>query len=305
MARRTPALTLATVAALLVAATTSAAADGEPGRVFMWRASSDSATVHLLGSIHAARPSLYPLDPAIQAALDAAQVIAFETDLGDLPSAAGEMLAAGTLEPGVRLPDVLSGETMAALEARLRTSGLPVAGFDTMRPWLVALTLTSAELVRAGYGLETGIDQRLWQRAADADVPRLALEPISDQIALFAELTPAESEAFLAMTLADLERLGPMLDELTERWQAGDAAHAAALLTESFEPFPRLYDAVVVERNRSWMPAIEELMAGHRDALVVVGALHLVGEDGLVEMLRARGHDVEQVAAGVRRSAGD
>lgn len=305
MHRRTTAVTLAAVTALLAAAATSRAAEPGPDRVFMWRVRSDTATVHLLGSIHAARPTLYPLDPAIQAAVDAARVVAFETDLGDLPSAAGEMLAAGTLEPGTRLPDLLSPETMAALEARLRASGLPVAGFDTMRPWLVALTLTSAELVRAGYGLESGIDQHLWRRAEDADVPRLALEPISDQIALFAELTPAESEAFLAMTLADLERLGPMLDELTERWQAGDAAHAADLLAESFEPFPRLYEAVVVERNRSWMPTIEELLAGRRDALVVVGALHLVGDHGLVEMLRDRGHDVRQVAAGDGRRGGD
>lgn len=305
MDRRTTALSLATAVALLAAATAGIAGGGDGGRVFMWRARSETATVHLLGSIHAARPSLYPLDPAIQTAVDAAEVMAFETDLGDLRSAASEMLAAGTLEPGARLPDTLSRDTMAALESRLRASGLPEAGFDSMRPWLVALTLTSAELIRAGYGLESGIDQRLWRRAEDTGVPRLALEPISDQIALFAELTPTESEAFLAMALADLERLGPMLDELTERWQAGDAAHAADLLTESFEPFPRLYEAVVVERNRSWMPAIEELLAGHRDALVVVGALHLVGGHGLVEMLRTRGHEVHQVAADDRRRAGD
>lgn len=265
--------------------------------VFMWQARSETATVWLLGSIHAARHGLYPLDPVIEQAFSEAAVVAFETDLGDLEQAATEMLAAGTLSDGQTLEQVVSQPTLAALRTHLAGSGLPLAGFDTMRPWLVALTLTAAELVRQGYGLTSGIDLHLWRRAGDTGKRRLGLEPVAAQIALFRDLTPAESEAFLTVTLHELDGLGPMLDEITERWLAGDAGRAAELLTESFEGFPRLYQAIVADRNRSWLPHIEQLLAGSDDAMVVVGALHLVGPDSVLALLTARGCDVTQVVS--------
>ena len=51
---------------------------------------------------------------------------------------------------------------------------------------------------------------------------------------------------------------------------------------------------MVADRNHAWMPKIEELLAGDRDAMVVVGSLHLVGEQGVVNLLREKGYAVEQ-----------
>ena len=295
MIRRTA--MLACVVAILARAVAAAPAAPEgPHPVFMWQVRSPTTTVFLLGSIHAARGDLYPLDPAIRRAYEAAGTVAFETDLGSLDgAAASQMLAAGTLTDGQTLADVVSPETYESLREHLAGTGLPLAGFSSMRPWLVALTLTTAELVRVGYGLDSGIDLHFWRRAGEDGKRRLPLEPVAAQVALFRDLTPAESEAFLEVTLHDLEQLGPMLDEITDRWLAGDAERAAALLTESFEGFPRLYQAIVADRNRSWAPQIEQLLAGDQPALVVVGALHLVGPDSVVALLGRDGYQVSQV----------
>jgi len=114
------------------------------------------------------------------------------------------------------------------------------------------------------------------------------------QVGLFADLTAEQSLAFLRYTLVDLETVVPELDKLLAHWRAGNVAAVEALMGEGFDDFPELLDKMVTDRNRAWMSPIEELLAGDSDAMVVVGALHLVGEDGIVNLLRKKGYTVER-----------
>jgi len=267
----------------------------EAEKSFMWRVQRDGTTVYILGSIHALREDAYPLPAVIEEAFEEAEVVAFEVDLDDMTAAAVTMLAAGTLEGERTLEEVIGPEAWNDVSERLRGAGLQPEAFQRMKPWMVALTLTAFELVGAGYSPGAGLDSHFSNRAKAAGKERLALETVDFQVGLFADLTPAQSEAFLHYTLSDLDTVIPLLDELSAQWRVGNVEPVEKLLVEGFEEFPVLFRKMVTDRNRSWLAPVEELIAGDRDAMVVVGALHLVGDGGLVALLRERGYTVEQL----------
>ena len=290
--------------ALLLATLAPAAFGGAPpgetegaAKHCLWRVRSATNTVYLLGSIHIMRPDGFPLAVVIESAFASSSVAVFEVDLsaaGTVDTALGA-LAAGALPEGRTLADVVSPETYRLAQQRLAEAGYDMAGMQRMRPWMVATTVALAELRRAGYSPADGVDQHFQRRAVDAGMRVIGLETVDEQLALFADLTPQEDEAFLVQTLRELATLIPQVDELTAVWRSGRTAEVEALLAEGFAAFPRLYERLVVDRNRRWLPQIETLLAGDQRAFVAVGALHLVGERGVVELLRAKGYQVEQL----------
>ena len=263
--------------------------------VFMWKAQKDGAVVYLLGSVHALQKDAYPLPPVIEAAFDRSVVVVFEIDLDEMTTEAIRMLEVGSLQDGQTLEQVVGPDMWSAFSTKMNAAGMPSGMFQFMKPWMAALTLTSFELEKAGYSAASGIDTHFWSRAGEAGKERLALETVEFQIGLFAGLTPEQSLEFLEYTLVDLETMIPLMDELSAKWRDGDAAYVQAIMGSEFDDYPDLYEKLISRRNTAWLPAIEGLMAGQRDAMVIVGAMHLVGEDGVVEMLRQRGYTVTQL----------
>jgi uncharacterized protein YbaP (TraB family) len=290
-------------AVLAAALLAPAAAAGPPDGVqagpkhCLWRVRSATNTVYLLGSIHIMRPDSYPLAVVIESAFASSSVAVFEVDLSAGATAVSALgaLAAGALPEGRTLADVVSPTTYRLARERLAEAGYELAEMQRMRPWMVATTVALAELRRAGYSPADGVDQHFQRRAVDRGMRVVGLETVDEQLALFADLTPEEDEAFLVQTLSELATLIPQVDELTAVWRAGRTAEVEVLLAEGFAAFPRLYERLVADRNRGWLPQIEALLAGDQRAFVAVGALHLVGERGVVELLRAKGYQVEQL----------
>jgi len=278
---------------VLLAASLAPAGEGD-GSVFMWKAQKDGAVVYLLGSVHALKEDAYPLPAVIEAAFARSDVVVFEVDLDEMASAAVKMLAAGSLEDGQTLEQVAGPVMWSDFSNKMSAAGMPSGMFRFMKPWMAALTVMGFELENAGYSPASGIDTHFSDRAKAAGKERMALETPEFQIGLFADLTPEESLSFLDYTLADLKTMIPLMDEIYAKWLVGDAQYVQSMLGEEFGDFPELYEKLISGRNRSWMPAIERLLAGDREAIVVVGGMHLVGEDGIVEMLREKGYTVTQ-----------
>jgi len=263
-------------------------------KTFMWRVQGDGATVYLLGSVHAMREDSYPLPTAMEAAFDSVEKVVFEIDLDELDGAALQMLAAGTLDGERTLEEIVGPATWAELLVPIEKTGFPAAMFRRMKPWMAAVTITALALTEAGYLPSAGVDAYFSRRAEEAGMERIALETAEFQVGLFADLTAEQSLAFLRYTLADLETVIPELGELSAHWRAGRMEAVEVLMAEGFDEYPELLEKMVTNRNRAWMPLIEGLLAGDSDAMVVVGALHLVGEDGLVNLLRKRGYTVDR-----------
>jgi len=290
-------MAVAVAAPALVSA--EAAADKE--MTFMWRVERGETTVYLLGSIHAMREDSYPLPPIIEQAFAESEIVVFEIDSDEMTAAAFQMLSAGTLTDGRSLESVVGPAIWAEFSDHMRKAGFDPSMCSSMKPWMAALTVTAFEMTGAGYLPSAGIDSYFSTRADEAGKEKMALETVAFQVSLFADLTAEQSLAFLTYTLADLETLIPELDRLSAYWAGGEVAPIEEYLLDGFAEFPDLFGKLVTDRNRAWLDSIEELLAGESDALVVVGAMHLVGEEGLVHLLRKAGHTVEQVSKTLKR----
>ena len=286
------------VAAILLLAALPAFAGtfniGPSEKTFMWKVEKGETTLYLLGSIHALKEDAYPLPPAIEAAFDEAEVAVFEIDLNDMTKAAIKMMSAGSLEKGSTLEKVVGPETWSEFKAHVEGLGFNASLYQGMKPWMAALTVAAFELTKHGYLATAGLDSYFSQRADEAGKERLALETAGFQVGLFADLSPEQSLAFLSYTLEDLALMIPEMDRLYLDWRAGKVKSVEDALLEGFEEFPDVFKQMVTDRNHNWMPRIEKLLAGNRDAIVVVGSAHLVGNEGVVNLLRAKGYTVEQ-----------
>ena len=252
----------------------------------VWRVSTgEDSELWLLGSVHYLREQDHPL-PDVGARVEL---------LDDLDPASIQMqfMVAGLLPATSSLPGVVDAHVYRLAETTAGSLGLDIAALERVKPWLVALTLMDLGMTRLGYRSDQGLEQYLLARARDDRKPVHGLETVTDQIRVFDGLDAAEQEALLEQTLAELDSAGQEMDELLNAWRDGSLATLTDKLSASFEGFPGLYEALVIDRNRSWVPELERLAAQPGRHLVVVGALHLVGDHNVVDLLRERGLPVQ------------
>jgi uncharacterized protein len=163
-----------------------------------------------------------------------------------------------------------------------------------MKPWFVALTLVAIKLQSLGLDANSGVDRYLAQRAKNNGKATRGLETLEFQIGLLDQLPKTDQEQMLRETVRELDLLDKNIDEIVQSWATGDVDLLAKLLLAGMKEYPEVYQRIVVERNRRWLPEIEKLIHDGSGAMLVVGAAHLVGQDGVIEMLKAKGYRVEQ-----------
>jgi len=167
---------------------------------------------------------------------------------------------------------------------------VPEIVISKLEPWAAAMVLTQFALTKTGYDPQLGIDMQLVGRAR-ADGKRVdGLETVVDQLGIFDARSLDEQKKFLLESAEDAPKLDDDLHRLIVAWRAGDLKALETELNKERASTPGLYDELLGERNRKWLPKIEALLAQDQDVLVVVGALHFVGHDGLLELLSKDGH---------------
>jgi uncharacterized protein len=266
-------------------------------KVFAWRAQVGASTLHLLGSVHVARSDLYPLDPRIEGAFAESDALVLELALDESAQlgAARRMMELGQLSPGKRLSDVVQPETWDLLVRTQAERGQSLFGLRGFRPWFVALTLTTQALESEGFSAELGIDEH-FRRAAVGHKRIEALETVESQLSLFTGLSPEAEEELLRQTLEDLASYAGELDAAFQLWSAGDAVGLEQLLVTPMErEYPEMFQSLFVDRNRAMTERLLEMTKTKGSYFVVVGAGHMVGRSGIVELLRSRGIEVWQL----------
>jgi uncharacterized protein len=276
------------------AAAVSQVSESAQHPVFMWRVASDSAVVHLLGSIHVGTKEMYPLDPRIEQAFTAADTLVLEIDLDEEAEAEAALafVEMALLPKDQTISDLLDEETLKLLQARLLELGIPFENVEMFRPWFVGLTIEMKALEQRGYSGEYGIDQHFRARALNHK-EILELESVQEQAALFASLTAEGQVDDLRMTLEGNPEEAN-LEALTAEWLLGKSDLIAAELATTRVDYPEAYEALYAGRNRKMVEKIEGYLKTSKRYFVVAGGAHMVGADGIVELLRARGRQVVQ-----------
>ena len=281
--------------ALLVALALPAAAQTDDRRPPLFVLEDGDSRVYLLGSVHIVPEGTLPLPAHVEAAYDDASVLAFELDLDLAQAGAQGMMAAATDEETIG--DALSADQKAQLNGTLGELGLPAGAFDAFEPWFGAMTVGVLGLQHSGLPVQAGgVDAHLFNRAKADDKERVAFETVELQTAVFDDLTTETQVSFLMSALeTPVDSVGVEFGGLIDAWATGADDDLAALMNESMSQ-PEIFEALLVTRNRAWIPQIESLLARDgENALVVVGAGHLVGESSVVDMLRQAGYTVDRL----------
>src|SRR5436190_12689874 len=282
--------------AFAVALLAQPALDAAPARNFIWKATGKQGVVYLVGSVHVLTKDFYPLGQALETAYKDSDLLVEEVDLGDMqePGAQFQMLSRGMLPSNQSLDKLVSPATFAAVSKRFTDIGMPVEPIKRFKPWLAALTLMAMEWQKAGFDAELGLDKHFYDRAKTDGKTVQGLETVDYQLARFDEMPAELQDRLLAETLKDLDTERTNLTTLVDAWRAGDAAAVERIVLKDLAQEPQLYQRLLVERNKNWLPKLEALFSRPGHAFVVVGAAHLVGPDGLIAMLKAKGYTVEQ-----------
>lgn len=258
----------------------------------MWslQTADGTSTVLLLGSVHMMRAEDQPLPEAVREAYGSADRVVLELDPRELAPAASRaaLQRVGIVSPGRAAVEVLSEDEWQRAEGLAAAAGLELEPVAMAEPWFAAIALHTAALARAGYDPAHGVDLQVAEWAGRDAKPVTGLETIDEQLLLFKNLDVDTQRQVLLKTLEELASLADDTAALVSRWREGDIAALEQRLEEDFRGFEDVYTRIVTSRNRAWLPGIEALLEQDGTSLVVVGALHLVGPEGVPALLEAR-----------------
>jgi len=265
-------------------------------RALAWKVTRGAGAVYLVGSVHMLTSDFYPLAGDLEAAFKDSDHLVEEADLNEMlsPNTQFSMLSKGMLPAGQTIDQVVSPATMALINQHAG-GVLPVEALKQFKPWFLAMMLEAMEWQQAGFDASLGLDKHFFDRAQTEGKTIQGLETTDYQISLFDGMTRDQQERFLAETLKNVDSEKASVTRLTGAWKAGDAGTIERLVMADVKSDPVVYDRLLVARNKAWLPKIEALFSRPRRAFVVVGAAHLVGPDGLVSMLKAKGYQVTQL----------
>lgn len=257
----------------------------------LWELEAGDNRVLLMGSVHFLRPADYPLRPGLEAAFDVADRVVMEIDMGNLnPLAAQQTLAQLSIDPqGRNLAAIIGQQDFATVSSKAEALGIPMLMFEQFEPWFAALSITQLRMVQLGFDPNWGVEARLTAKAAAAGKPTAGLETIEEQLGFLDRLDADAQEKFLLQSLDEAAKVQNEVESIVSAWQAGDTQALEASMLQGLRDAPKLYDALLVQRNRNWVAPIRELTKSGDNYLVVVGAMHLVGEDSVLQMLADQG----------------
>ncbi len=262
----------------------------------MWKASSATNTVYLLGSIHLASPDLYPLPQHIEDAFQKSSVLLVEVDLNrvDQRKIQALLMANGLYPLNDSLWNHISPDTKALVTRFCEENGFNPEVFARMKPWLATVTASALPMQRSGMNADLGIDKHFLESAKG--VMRVEqLESAEWQIRLLADLPEIKQERYLAATLKGATLTQQLGQDLQATWLSGDASKLDSLLSSASQESAELAKRIFADRNLRMAGAVERYLRGSERCFMVVGAGHMVGKDGVVRLLQKRGFKVEQV----------
>jgi uncharacterized protein YbaP (TraB family) len=264
---------------------------------FLWRVRSERSSIYILGSIHFLKKDSYPLKKSIEQAFEGTAKLMLEIDLQSVtPEKTRQVtLEKGVFRDGTTLQQSVAKETYDLAEQRARELGIDLRAMNPLKPWLVALTLTTMKLQKLGFDPGYGVDRHFAERARRSGKSTGGLESLEFQLGFFDAMPRRDQEMMLRETLKELDRLDQGVEQIVHLWLKGDVGSLEEWLLAGMREFPEVHEKVIVERNRRWLPQIEKMIAQGESAMVIVGAAHLVGREGVIELLKQRGYTVEQL----------
>jgi uncharacterized protein YbaP (TraB family) len=263
----------------------------------LWQVDGLRNTVFLLGSVHVLREQDHPLPSRIVEAYAGSDVVYMEIDMDDVDPIGTQALIndLGVLKGETTLSDLLGPDAAARAVEDAVELGIPFDLLQKSEPWLAAMTVEQLLLLRQGFKAEFGVEMTVAALASRDAKPVEGFETIEQQIGFLDGLSLSSQRDMLLQVLATNIEDRSLIDRMIDAWRDGDTAFFETLLDSEKEAAPELYAIVVADRNARWAEAIGDMLDDERNYLVVVGAMHMIGRDGVPALLRDRGFPVNQL----------
>lgn len=262
----------------------------------LWRVSDGNAELFIGGTVHVLSQNDYPLPPEFERAYRKADVLVLETDLAAMAAPETQLKLMQRLRylEGETLQDNLDAETYGALKAYCSGIGLPIESLHGFKPPLVAITLLMTELQRWGLA-DAGVDDFFNRKAKAEGKALIGLESLEQQLNTIERMGQGHENELILSTLKELRELPVIMRSMKTAWRQGDMETLEQIgITPLHMEYPALYQDLLVNRNKAWLPDIAAMLTTPERELILVGALHLAGREGVLDQLRRRGYTVER-----------
>src|SRR5579864_2845905 len=275
----------------------AAPAQPKPRRFLMWKATSPSATVYLVGSIHVGNSGMYPLPKEVESAFAAAKVLAVEINIknADQAKMIGLVQKYGMYPEDDSLTKHLSKETQAALNDYCAKHNVPRMGMEKLKPWVMAVTIAAMAWQQAGEDPSQGVDMHFLDESKPPQ--RIdELETMESQFSIFAEATEEEQQSMLESILKQCDKVKDLINRIEAAYLSGDPEALQKVMDEQDDVGSKsLEKKLLDDRNVVMTGKMEEYLKGKEPIFAVVGAAHIIGDKGIAKQLRDKGYKVEQV----------
>lgn len=274
------------------ALTIAAAAQAEPA---LWRVNGGESTVWLFGSVHLLPEGGFEVGGALADALEAADRVCMEIDTGATDEAAQAMVTLGrAVDPEGRDLFELLGPYADRVRDAAEDADVPIESLAMFEPWFAGITVSVMALQSHGFDAQHGVEQVIQAQAREAGKPACGLETFEGQLDLLDTLPPELQAEILLQAIDEAAEIERLIEPLVSAWQDGDELGLERSLEDDFGDYPELAERLIYRRNERWASQVEDMLDGDEDVLLVVGAMHLVGERGLPALLEERGFSVER-----------
>lgn len=262
----------------------------------LWKVQGKTNTVYLLGSVHVLSKDSYPLDPVIDRAFDKSPNLVFEMNLDSSATPASQkyILSKAMFKNEQNLQTSLSAATFHLADSLCRTLGLQIERLLLFKPWMVSTTIMMVKIQQMGLNPQYGIDKYYFEKGKQAQKAIFSFESLQEQINFIDGLSLKIQEKMILQMAKEFDTIEKDIKKIIKAWRTGDTQQLEQFFLESYKQEPELHQVLLVKRNKNWMKKIRLYLKDSKNYLIIVGAGHMVGKNGLVELLKKEGFMVTQ-----------
>ena len=265
----------------------------------VWKIEKEGKSIYLGGTVHILREQDYPLPKEFEKAYKKADVLVFEASGDSIqnPQVIQQMMQKAVYTDGTTLDQVLDQDVYVKLENYCNDLGLPFVQLKTMKPSMLVIMMSVLKLRNLGMD-EEGVDLYFTKKANGDNKKLNFLESVEEQIDMIMSMGEGYENEFVRKSLEDFDEMEDMIvgeDGIISDWKSGTKNNMLEAIVDMQEDYPKVYKSLLKDRNDKWIPVIESYFTDDQVEYVLVGSLHLYGEDGVLTQLENRGYRVRQL----------
>lgn len=266
---------------------------------FLWQIDGPTGKCYLLGSIHLLKKEHYPLKKIIEDSFSQTDALAVEADVSakNMAKIGMAILQKGMYKEEESLKNNLSEKTYQMTEKKLKELGMDIQGFQKFKPWMMAMTISSLELMKLQFDPNYGIDKYFLEKATDKK-EIAELEGLDFQINLFESFSKEEMDKFLFSAIMEADQTEKDIETMVGAWMNGDTEKVEQNVMENIRKYPELeamYKKLLDTRNENMMEKITSYLKSGKKYFIIIGAAHMIGKKGIVQLLKEKGFTVTQM----------